>query len=199
MMAERTRRQLRESPYVAEHLASAQRTEPVTFADLLRWFLEGFAAETPERLHAAGVWFGPPAKGVESELVGGSQLGAPKQAGAMRQLLENSPRQVYDHDTADARYARPMRAALARLAGHDGQAPFMARFLVQVAYSQGDVRSVGERWFAVLDAQVFAYAALKRLYANYRDEPPARILPTWVDLSDAQRHAIEDAEGKGAT
>lgn len=193
-------RVLREAPYIGEHVASrsARNQEPHGFTGLLRWYLEGFWAETPERVHVAGVWFGPPAAGVPDELVGGSQLGAPKQAGPMRQLLENSPAQVYDHDTPDAHYARPMRAALYRLASRDGDATFMARFLAQVAYAQGDWPAVAHRWFPAYPFvhRPFTEQALRRLRAQYRDEPPARILPSpgWVDLSDSQRTAVEAGE-----
>jgi hypothetical protein len=209
------RRALRESPYIGDHVASrsARNTEPRGFAGLLAWFLAGFWAETPERVHVAGVWFGPPTASADiaahdpatgdvissaTDLTGGSQLGAPRQAGPMRQLLENAPAQVYDHDTPDAHYARPMRAALHRLAGRDSDATFMARFLVQVAYAAGDWQSVAHRWFPAYPfvQRPFAEQALRRLFAQYRDEPPARLLPApgWTDLSESQRTAIVAGE-----
>lgn len=210
-------RALRESPYLIEHARSQRdrRAEPRGFAGLLRWFLEGFWAETPERVHTVGVWFGRPPRldasgrpveDVAAELVGGSQLGAPKQAEPFRQLLENSPRQIAG-DGAEEHYVRPMRAALARLAGRrDGSAALMARYLLQVAYAQGDWESVATRWFPIHEDEVacrcwlarrpFTHDALRRLYGAYSAEPPVRYLPgpSWVDVSESQRHAIEAGE-----
>lgn len=218
-------RVLREAPYIGDHVASrsARNQEPRTFAALLRWFLEGFWAETPEQVHAAGVWFGRPARtgtngrpieDIPPEQVGGSQLGAPKQAEPFRQLIENSPRQAAG-DGPEEHYVRPMRAALARLAGHHsctarercdpdhvcGDGPLMARFLLQIAYAQGDWRSVSERWFPAYPVvhRSFAEQALRRLYSGYRPDPPARYeqtpgRPGWVDQSEAQRAAIQAGE-----
>lgn len=209
------RRAYRDAPYLDEHSRSRRdlAAEPRGFAGLLRWFLEGFAAETPERIHTAGVWFGrpprvdvagEPVEDIPTELVGGSALGAPKQAEPFRQLIENSARQVAG-DGPDEHYVRPMRAALARLAGRDGDAAFMARFLRQVAYAQGDWESVGARWFPdqPFVRRPFAEQALHRLYTHYRPVPPVRYLdrprpPGWVDLSEPQRRAVEAGEKRGA-
>jgi len=227
-------RTLRDRPYLEPHLArqSDLAAQPRGFAGLLRWFLEGFWAETPETVHTAGVWFGrPPHEGADvagydpssglvvsdtTTLTGGSQLGAPKEAEPFRQLLENSPRQVAG-DTTEEHYVRPMRAALERLHRRtDGDAPFMARFLYQVAYAQGDWRSVADRWFVTTPwvGRAFAEHALRRLYPLYRPAPPSRVLEGprrermgpnqqaegigWVDLSESQRAAIEAGEARVA-
>lgn len=221
------RRAYIDRPFLDDHLASERdrRNEPRGFGGYLRWFLEGFWAETPERVHVAGVWFGRPARvdvsgkpveDIPTELVGGSQLGAPKQAEPFRQLIENSPRQVAG-DAAEEHYIRPMRAALARLASRDGERPLMARFLYQVAYAQGDWESVAERWFPrhqdghppVRDGgdriecvcwaprRAFAEKALELLFRCYRSEPPTRYLderPGWVTISESQRSAVVAGE-----
>lgn len=205
-------RRARDLPHLDEHVASRTRREPVGFAGLLAWFLEGFWAETPDKTHAAGVWFGRPPRvnaqgdAVEvlgPELVGGSVLGAPRQAEPFRQLLENSPRQTAG-DGPDEHYVRPVRAALMSLAYQDG-GPFMARFLAQVAYAQGDWESVASRWFPLHEDHApcvcpearrpYAEQALQRLWRCYRADPPARRLqrPSWVDKSESQRNAEEVA------
>lgn len=198
------RRAYRDAPYLDEHAASERdrHLEPRGFAGLLRWFLEGFAAETPEAIHADGVWFGRPGHDIPDELVGGSQLGAPKQAEPMRQLLENSPRQTAG-DGVDEHYVRPMRAALASLGRRGEDAPLMARFLQQVAYAQGDWPAVAGRWFPAYPVvhRAFTEQALRRLHACYRADPPARYVAPravtavgWVSMSESQRTAIEAGE-----
>jgi hypothetical protein len=248
-MSRHDRRAYRESPYLDDHARSQrqQAAEPRGFSGLLRWFLEGFWAETPEEMHAGGAWFGRPARttadgqsaedlasydylsgetlSTATELTGGSQLGAPRQAEPFRQLLENSPRQTQG-DGPDEHYVRPMRAALARLASRaDGDAAFMARYLLQVAYAQGDWSSVAERWFALhedghadrpcvcwVPRRSFTEQALRRLHAAYRPQPPVRYLPAstaarpapaddgpgWLSISESQRAAAEADEIKGA-
>lgn len=216
------RRAYRDAPYIDDKVASEARRQaaPRGFAGLLRWFLEGFWAETPERVHVEGVWFGRPPRldaagqaveEIPSELVGGSQLGAPKQAEPFRQLIENSPRQTSD-DGADEHYVRPMRAALSQLARRD-DGPLMARFLAQVAYAQGDWPSVAARWFPAYPIvhRPFTEHALRRLYGSYRGDPPVRYIarpiqpvvderpvrvigPGWVSMSESQRSAIEAGE-----
>lgn len=199
---DRARRAARESPYQDEHLASIRPTAGSGFASMLAWFVDGFAAETPARLHAAGVWFGSPDLSSQSidpttnetlsswiELGGGSQLGAPRLDGSMRQLLENSPKQVYDQATPDARYARPMRAALAHLASRDADGWYAAKYLAQVGYARGDWQAVAHRWFPAhgFVARSFTEMSLRRLVACYRLEPP----PNWIKKSDSQRAAEE--------
>jgi len=211
------RRAYRDAPFLDELAESERRRreEPRGFAGLLRWFLEGFWAETPEAVHATGAWFGRPARvdatgqPVEDlasyeppatpdadpvvishagDLTGGSQLGAPRQAEPFRQLLENSPRQTAG-DGADEHYVRPMRAALIRLNGRE-EGALTARFLLQVAYAQGDWEAVAARWFPLhefhqdespcrcfLVRRPFAEHALHRLFQVHRLEPPARPVP----------------------
>jgi len=114
----RDRRYL-DAPYLDEHAASTryQDAAPRGFGELLHWFLEGFAVETPEAIHAIGTWFGRPPRPDEdlasyrppdpdappaepevlsdaSALTGGSVLGAPRQAELFRQLLEYNAREL---------------------------------------------------------------------------------------------------------
>lgn len=215
----RDRRRERDQPYLEEHIASARPRPPRTFGELLNWFLEGFRAETPERMHVHEVWrttrrldsAGRPTEAVPSAEQGGSQLGSPRYAEPFRQLLENSDRQWTDEaGTVDPYYVRPMRAALARMAGHadDGQSAFMARFLLQVAFAGGDWQSVADRWALVPFAGAPSRAigdhqrhwtetALRRLHRCWRPDPPIAGL-TWVDRSDAQRTAEAQSDGSAA-
>ncbi len=212
-MSRQTQARLRrDQPYLDEHIASRHTPRPRTFAGLLAWFLEGFAAETPERLHATGEWVGDPPRpgrpsdaGITPELVGGSVLGSPRIAEPFRQLLEESPAQ-WQRDPADGGkfFARPMRAALERLASHrDGDAPFMAHYLAQVAYAEGDWQSVAARWMPAYPYawRSFCEQALRRLDGCYLDAPRPREWrpePGWVSMSESQRNAALAAEGSAA-
>ena len=197
------RRELRERPYLEQHLSSARQREPRNLAELLHWFLEGFAAETPEVMHARGVWVDRPKRDelgvrVRGTGQGGSLLGSPQTAEPFRQLLENTPRQVgEDKDTGATFYVRPMRAALERLAGstEGSDSAFMARFLAQVAYGGGDWEAVASRWkITPFVREVYLETALRRLHRLYRPDPPPRTYTTWLDRSDAQRMAELDVK-----
>lgn len=229
-------RALRESPFIGDNIKSRSRSarEPETFGQFAAWFITGWREEMPDEIHSRGLWVGLPsrldAKGqpieaMPPELVGGSELGAPKLAEAFRQLLENSPRQIDE----DGFYVRPMRAALARLAGthlcnaSERRLPghvctdsaFMARMLVGMAFLDGDWQRACQlleihantRW-------AFTDAALRRLYRCYRPDAPGQRVaqrevvaerqasrssgPGWVSMSDSQRAAIEAGEREGA-
>lgn len=205
----RDRRVRRDRPYLDEHLASSRPRPPRTFGQLLNWFLAGFRAETPERMHSRGVWAttrrldasGTPTESVPVAEQGGSQLGAPRYAEPFRQLLENTDRQWTDErGSVDPYYVRPMRAALARMAGTvDGSdSAFMARFLAQVAFAGGDWESVGSRWsLQPFLRQTYTETALRRLHRCWRPDPPLTG-PTWLDRSEAQRAAESIGEEGGA-
>lgn len=176
---------------------------PKGFAQLLRWFLEGFVSETAESMHAPGVYVarparvgadGQPVENVPSAHIGGSVLGSPRHAEPFRQMIENSPRQTTDDETG-IYYVRPMRAALARLGRklptEDGA---MGQFLEAVAYSGGDWEAVGERagipWFA---RRAFTEVALRRLYHVYRPEPPLRGRPKSESQQRAESTDLREA------
>jgi len=204
MSRQTQQRRCREQPYLDEHLRSRAADGPRGFAGLLRWFLGGFAAETPERLHAAGKWVGVPPKpgrpsdaGITPDLVGGSILGSPRVDEPFRQLLEEPAAQWMTDPADGSRYfSRPMRAALERLASHrDGDAAFQARFLAQVAYAEGDWGSVAARWFPALPYVWRSYAeqSLERLQSCYLAGPAPhqwRPEPSWIGQSESQRNAV---------
>lgn len=82
------------TPHASENRRSIARQmqPPRHFREFVRWFMEGYDLETPDALHAAGVWVGTPGEGIPSEQTGGSILGAPKLDPGFRRLMENSPR-----------------------------------------------------------------------------------------------------------
>lgn len=213
-------RTLRDQPFIGDHVASKRRRPPRSFDELLAWFVAGVQDETPERVHASGLWVGRPPRKVErwvegkrvwvnadntpTELIGGSELGSPKDAEPFRQFIENSPRQVAG-EGLDEHYVRPLRAALAKMAGRHtctvlerraqdhscGESPLMARFLYQVGIAGGDWRAVAERWTpnAIPPdiARVYTETALRRLAHVHRTAPE-----TWIptgQISDSQATA----------
>lgn len=219
-------RTLRDQPYLGDHVASQRRRPPRSFEDLVAWLVEGYAAETPRAIHAGGLWVGRPPRVVErvvdgkrrlvpsedipADLVGGSELGSPKDAEPMRQLMENSPRQIAG-DGLEEHYVRPMRAALARLSGrHDCVAverrarrcpprPLMAHYLTEIAIAGGDWRAVGDRWdYDRGTAEIMAGTALRELARIYRRAPSATDAVGWVDMSESARAAVVDGEKRGA-
>ena len=166
--------------------------------DLLAWFLEGYRAEVPTDIHSSAVFVGRPGQGLASfdpatgdviskaaDLAGGSHLGAPGYDASFRRYIEDGPfatevPEYEGHRQRDEAYKFPMRAALARLAGRGRDRdtyPFMARYLFRVASRDGDwlgaARSMG-----IVDpvAEVYLDASLRRLFAKYELEPPARII-----------------------
>jgi len=166
-------------------------TDDLGFRSLLNWFLAGFADETPDRMHVHAVWAAHNSRGeaIPTEEMGGSALGSPKHGDGVRRLLENSPYEKAEADTLDEHYARPMRAALATLARcRDGDAPFMARYLAAVAYSQGDWEAVADRWFKVTPyvGRAFTEQALRRLHRVYRAEPKPHIIRERISESQSR-------------
>lgn len=175
-----------ERPYSPENRASIRR-KAIKPKDLLGWFLVGFRAEIPERLHASGVWRDYVRQDEDRRGEGGSLLGTPRTADAFRAYLEDDPEDATEMarltdagvTVVDAAYRMPMRAAMQRLAGR-GKAtdpyPFMARALFRTASMDGDwdaaCQSMGivqpVRWPYIL-------CALERLWDRYLDEPPARL------------------------
>ena len=167
--------------------------------DLLAWFLEGYRAETPTDIHSSTVFVGRPGDGLAAfdpqtgavtskaaDLAGGSHLGAPGYDATFRRYIEDSPfatevPEYEGHRVRDTAYKFPIRAALARLAGRGSDRdtyPFMARFLYRVVCRDGDwlgaARSMG-----IIEPVAIIYldASLRRLFAKYEVEPPARPIP----------------------
>lgn len=164
--------------------------------DLLAWFLEGYRSETPTDIHSSAVFVGRPGDGLAAfdpqtgaviskaaDLAGGSHLGAPGYDATFRRYIEDGPfatevPEYEGHRQRDEAYKFPMRAALARLAGRGRDRDtyvFMARFLFRVACRDGDWQGAA-RSMGIIEpvASVYLEASLRRLFAKYEIEPPAR-------------------------
>jgi hypothetical protein len=172
----------RDRPHRRAHEASV-RAKAAVPRDLLAWFLEGFRAELPERVHQQDVWRDRRTAGDPDAYhpVGGSLLGSPRIAEPFRQFIEDSPFAVevaeYEGQADRTPHFRtPMRAAMARVAGRgpdDARYPFMARALYRTALRDGDwdgaCASLGiiepVRW-------PYIQAALRHLWDRYSEIPP---------------------------
>lgn len=175
----------RDRPHRQAHDASV-RAKAAPPRNLLAWFLEAFRAELPERIHQHDVWRDRRKPGDPDAYrpVGGSVLGSPRDAEPFRQFIEDSPFAVelaeYEgHDDLRPHYARPMRAALARLAGRgrdDEPYPFMARALYRTALRDGDWDGACASLGIVGPVRRFYIeSALHKLWTRYSVEPPTRI------------------------
>jgi len=184
-------RRYRDAAYGIDHRASlARKAAPPK--NLLAWFLEQYRAEMPERLHAADVWRdriseGEARSGVRA--VGGSLLGSPRVHDTFRRYIEDSPfaTEVAEFEGSKDRtghYAFPLRAALARLSGRGRDTdpyPFMARVLYRTALRDGDYDAAcASMGICEPVRRVYIEEALRRLWARYEIEPPARTLRTEV-------------------
>lgn len=194
-------RELLDRPFAPAHEASIARqlAQPKGYEALLRWFLEGFRAEVPDALHERGVFVGRPPRHGEglasidpttgsvassaADLTGGSLIGSPRVADSFRSLLEDSPfatevAEYEGHRSPFGHYRRPMRAALAELAGRGADEepyPFMARTLYRTAVMDGDWDAACASMGIIEPVrQVYVSEALYRLWRRYRIEPPAR-------------------------
>lgn len=174
----------RERPYAAAHAGSvAKRAAPPR--DLLRWFLEGFREELPEQMHQHDVWRDRRKRGDPDDYqpVGGSLLGSPREAEPFRAFIESDPfaleiAEYEGHKDTRPNYARPMRAALARLAGRGADQdpyPFMARALYRTALRDGDWDAACASLGIIEPVRRFYIeAALHRLWSRYTLEPQPR-------------------------
>jgi hypothetical protein len=189
------RRERAEIRHAHQSSVRRQMARPAGFDRLLRWFLEGFRAEMPEDIHSGGVWRDAPHHDAEGyQPVGGSLIGTPRAAEPFRQLIEDGPygteRAEYEgHLDQGTHYARPMRAALARLGGRGPKSdvyPFMAIALYRTALRDGDWDSACASLGIIEPVRrPYIEAALHRLYARYDIEPrPATYRP------DVQQEAI---------
>lgn len=175
-------------PFALDHAASLRR-KAAKPRDLLGWFLAGFRAEIPERIHRSGVWADARHRGDAKAYapVGGSQIGTPASADPFRAYLESDPLDETELarlteagiTIAEQAYRFPMRAALASLAGRGADTdpyPFMARALFRTATMDGDW-NVALRSLGIIEPVRWPYlvAALERLWDRYDDQPPARL------------------------
>jgi len=170
-------RRAADQPYIGDHIASkARKMQPPK--NLLGWFLEAFRAETPSDIHERDVWRDYVKAGQHTG--GGSLLGAPRYGDAFRRFIEERPTQTetaeYEgHKDLSPHYVFPLRAALARLAGHgpdSGDSPFMARALYRTAVWDGDFDGACASFGIPPQVRkVYMEAALYRLWSRYEVEP----------------------------
>jgi hypothetical protein len=176
----------RDAPYHVQNAISVARrmTQP---RDLLGWFVLEFRLEVPAAIHTGGVWRDRKRRGDPDgyQPVGGSILGAPRDAVPFQVFVEDDPFAVevaeYEgHKDTAVHYAKPMRAAIASLAGRGRDSdpyPFMARTLYRTALMDGDwdaaCRSMG---IVEPVRRIYIDEALRRLWARYATEPPARTI-----------------------
>lgn len=179
-----------ERPYRDDHARSVSRkaTPP---RDLLRWFMDAFRAEMPERVHAAGVWVDAHHRGDDPEYqpVGGSVLGAPRPSEPFRAFIEDDPfgieyAEYEGHRDPSPNYRTPLRAALARMAGRgadDQPMPFMARALYRTALRDGDWSGACAS-MGIIDpvARIYIDAALYRVWARFEEAPSSTWRPARV-------------------
>jgi hypothetical protein len=180
-------REDRERPYRAEHDRSVRdkARPPQGLNRLLAWFLAAFREEVPDRLHQPDVWRDRPKRGdlPGYRPVGGSLLGSPRDAEPFRVFIEDGPfalehAEYEGQEDRTPHYARPMRAALARLAGRgrdDEPFPFMARALYRTALRDGDWDGACASLGIIEPVRrLYIEAALHRLWSRYETEPTPR-------------------------
>ena len=156
-------------PYAYDHERSVRRgmrrgVIPRGLPALLSWYVWQWELETPMRLHVPGTWHDSEAH---------TQLGSPQDDGAWRSYLYGSE----DGTDADGYYLRPLHASLRRMAGREasGTYPFMAIYLIQLAFTSFDWRAQGARWGMVEElAEVYTDAALARLWERWTPQPLVR-------------------------
>jgi hypothetical protein len=175
---------LRDRPYAFEN-ASSQRRRQAPPVDLFGWFLAGYRAEMPMKVHRTnGVWHDQVTRQEAEDgvaAVGGSQMGTLPNDELFRRLIEDGPfacefAEYEGHKDARPHYLFPMRAALQRMASSK---PFLSRMLKRIAFLDGDVE-FGLRSYGITEPEVVEAtmkAALHMLWSKYDTEPPARILP----------------------
>lgn len=192
-MATNDRRELRASPYRDDHGRSVRRRamQPKGLSGLLAWFLGGYRAEVPDRVHQRDVWRDRKTRGDREEYspVGGSLLGSPRASEPFRAYIEDEPFATEQASITDAgvtvwttALARPMRAAIARVAGRGKPTdayPFMARLLYVVALRDGDWDTACASLGIIEPVRrVYVEQALRHLWDRYEDEPvPAPYRP----------------------
>lgn len=165
-----------ETPYADQHRASvAARVQPRPkgLSALLMWFLAEFNQEMPTKIHSRGVFFGRPERSETKtlwareskpkELVGGSLIGTPSDDGSFRAFIENRPTETDE----DGNYARPMRAALSRMAGRRPTSSewFHAHYLWAIGGAAGDWQGVALRvGIPPQVAEIYTESLLNRLW-----------------------------------
>jgi hypothetical protein len=170
-----------EQPFLDDHRTSvavvASRAAPRGLGPLVGWFLVEWAQELPASLHKGDVWRDYVRLDEERKAEGGSRLGSPQYAEGFRRYIEGSP---FETDS-DGRYARPIHAAIARIAGrgdHGGMmtrdlpvGPFMARFLFRFAVCGDLTASCDSMGLPPQAHAIYAEQVLYRLWKTYAVGP----------------------------
>ena len=153
-----------------EHRApAASLVQPKGLRELLRWYLAEWSKEIPDTLHVPGVWRDFVRWDEGRRAVGGSLIGSPAMHDAFRRYVENSPSEA----DAEGFYMRPIHRALAAMAGRreSGPGPFMARFLLRLAWSGGDIEATGAGFGIVADVvRPYTETALFHAWSLWRPE-----------------------------
>lgn len=170
--------------------AAAKGAKPRGLGQYLTWFADRWRAEMPTDIHGTGPFIGRPDRdGIRdeqalwardssvSDLTGGSHLGSPNLRDPFRRLMENSPFETehgeYDgHETPDAHYVRPCRAAIARLSH---SRPIAARWLSALAasdFSWGGLAT--RRGWTNEEAELYLEAVLYLLWREFDERPRER-------------------------
>jgi hypothetical protein len=165
---------LRPEPYAADHTRSIERAasrgvEPRSLTALIRWFRPRWEAETPIRLHSAGVWRSRPDEYTPSAEVGGSLLGTPQLSPDFRRLIENSACEI-DRESGD--FVRPARAALYRLGLNK---PRTAERLTRFARGGWDINMIliAER-LDPEDGEILLREGLRLWWREFEERPTTR-------------------------
>jgi len=170
-----------ESPHRPEYEASERRAmsrgiRPKSLGGLMSWFLAEWQRELPDRMHVHSVWRGyasanetpPPGH------LGGSLSGAPAWTDPFRRLLENRPGEL----DRDGYFIRPMRAAIAHIAGRDARSDgaYCALYLWSLGCAGGDWRGVaaGARVPWAVQGVVTEHV-LGMAWAHWRPTPDSRL------------------------
>lgn len=165
---------LRPEMYALDHARSVERAasrgaEPRSLTALIRWFRPRWDAETPIRLHAAGVWRSRPDQHTPSAEIGGSLLGAPQLSPDFRRLIENSACEV-DRETGT--FVRPARAALFRLGLNR---PRTAERLTRFARGGWDINmALMQEQLDPEDGEILLREGLRLWWREFEERPTPR-------------------------
>lgn len=173
------RRQLRETPYKADHdtrvtsLMEERGTMPKTLNGLLVWYARECFGEVPAELHTSQVWrdrvnLAEAENGVRP--VGSSDTGALAYADDFRRTIENSPSEIDE----DGYYRRPIASALSRLARKrvpKGGSLMAARLIALARLGFDWQRQADNIGWHHDEMHVYMREALICLWNEYRAEP----------------------------
>ena len=176
---------LRSSQYQIDHDLSTRKGrdrikgKPQTLHEMLSWAQHAYALEAPAKLHSGAT--------LEED-------GDPAMTGEAKAYIgfhdHNEPndwRRIARRLDEDGCYVTPMRAAIEEIPGLQRRA-FLRALLVQVFHAKDVTRDFDIPDWASGDV---TFMSLAQLWDVWRDKPLPR--PSWVDLSDSQRNALDIA------